>query len=174
MSGTAVAILVACGVGVILLAVAAYYIVRFMRGSIKLTLPRRGFNAGDAITGSFEMHTKKEIQGKRLIVSLIGIQSTTRRQGDETRTESREVYRDETLIEEARVYPAGHSATHTFELTAPNTGNSEFLNSPLGSALTSALKLLSNRRTRMKWKVEARLDAKGVDLANSQTVSINL
>jgi len=174
MSGTVIAILVACVIGVVLLAVIAYYIARFMRGTIKVTLPRKGFNAGDTISGNFELLTKKPIQGNRLIVSLIGIQVTTRRQGDETRTESREVYRDETLIEDARAYPAGHSATHDFELTAPNTGNSEFMNSALGSALTGALKLLSNRQTRMKWKVEARLDAKGIDLAGSQTIKINL
>lgn len=174
MSNNLLLILIAIVVGGGVIAVIAYYVVRFMRGSIKLSLPRTAFNPGDTITGSFDLHTKKPIQGNKLVVSLIGVQVTKTYEGGKTRTRSREIYRDETLVEDARAYPAGHTARHEFELTAPNTSAPEFMSSTLGQTLTAALRLLSNRHTYLKWKVEARLDAKGVDLATSTPVSVNI
>jgi len=161
----------ACGV---IAAIIAYYVVRFMRGTIRLSLPRTAFNPGDAITGSIELHTKRAVRGNRLLVSLIGTQVTHTRDDGKTRTRSREVYRDDVLLEEGKEYRAGYTATHDFELPAPNMNSPEFLNSTAAQALTTALRLLSNRSTRLKWKVEARLDAKGVDLATAKHVSINI
>jgi len=174
MPNNTILILIAVAVGGVIAAVIAYYVIRFMRGSIKLSLPRTAFNPGEAITGSFELLTKKPIEGNKLIVSLIGVQVTESYENGKKRTRTREIYRNEVLVEEAKAYPAGHTSEHQFEIATPNTGAPEFANSALGQTLMSALRLLSNRRTRLKWKVEARLDAKGVDLATSKSVSINM
>jgi hypothetical protein len=174
MLGNTTLTLIAVAVGGVILAAVAYYIIRFMRGSIKLSLPRTAFNPGDGITGSFDLITKKSIQGNKLIVSLIGVQVTEDYKDGKKRRRSREIYRDEVLIEEAKAYPAGHTSEHQFEIATPNTGSPEFMNSGIGQALSAAFRLLSNRRTRLKWKIEARLDAKGVDLAASKSVSINI
>jgi hypothetical protein len=173
LSSVVVTLVIVVVVGVIA-AFIAYYVARFMKGSIKLSLPQTGFEPGQTITGSFDLETKKPITGKRLIVSLIGTQTTEIREDDRTRTRTREIYRNEVLIEEARDYPAGHTEQHQFEIATPNTGAPEFMNSAIGQTVTAALRLLSDRRTRLKWKVEARLDTKGVDLAASKTVSINM
>ncbi|MFC1460960.1 hypothetical protein ACFLQR_00385 [Verrucomicrobiota bacterium] len=169
-----VLIVIAVVVGGGIVAAIAYYVVRFMRGTIKLSLPRTAFNPGDTIAGSFDLNTKKAIQGNKLIVSLIGTQVTKTYKDGKTRTRSREIYRDEVLIEDAKAYHAGSTATHNFELSVPNMTSPEFLNSTVGQALTAAFRLLSDRSTRLKWKVEARLDAKGVDLATAKSVSINI
>ena len=73
------------------LAAIIYYVARFLRGSIKLSLPRAVFNPGDMIEGSFDLHTKKSIQGNQLIVSLIGVQVTKTRRDGETKTHSDEI-----------------------------------------------------------------------------------
>ena len=173
MTKNTVLILIAVLVGGGIVAAITYYIVRFMRGTITLSLPRTAFNPGDTIGGSFDLHTKKAIQGNKLIVSLIGIQVTKTYEDGKTRTRSQEIYRDEILVEEAKAYNAGSTATYNFELSAPNMNSPEFLNSTVGQTLTAAFRLLSDRSTRLKWKVEARLDAKGVDLATAKSVSIN-
>ena len=173
MSQTLVLTVIGVAVGAGLVAVIAYQVARFMRGSIKLSLRRTAFNSGDPITGRFELHTKKAVQGNKLSVSLIGVQVTTSYSGGKQRTRSREIYRNEVLIEEGKTYPAGHTAGYDFQLVVPNANAPDFLNSPLGQALGTALRLLSNSDSRLKWKVEARLDAKGVDLATAQSVSIN-
>jgi len=173
MEGNAIPIVIMAGIAVAIIAVVAFYLIRFMRGSIKLSLPRTTFNPGDTITGSFDLVIKKPIQGNKLTVSLIGVQVTRTYENGKTHTRSHEIYRKDIPVEEARAYPAGHTARHDFEIIAPNTSAPEFLNSPLGQTLTAAVQLLSNRNTSLKWTVEARLDAKGVDLVSSTRVSIN-
>ena len=174
MSGNTVFIIIAVVIGGAVVAAIAYYIARFLRGSIKLSLPVTAYNPGDAIVGSFDLLTKKAIQGNKLIVSLIGIRVTTTRKDGETDTDTDEIYRDEVLVEGAREYPAGFTSTYNFEIAIPNSQSPEFLNSPVGKALTTALNLLGSSSTELKWSVEARLDAKGVDLATKKAVTINV
>jgi hypothetical protein len=174
MAENTVLIIVLSVAGLVLVGVAVYYLLRFMRGTIKMTLTQTAFNPGETIKGSFIIQTKKPIEGNKLIVSLIGVQETKTRDGEKSESHSREIYRNEVLIEGAKVYPAGFESTHDFEIPTPDTGSQEFLNSGVGQALTAALSLLSNRRTEFRWKVEARLDAKGIDLATSKRVTLNM
>jgi len=160
-------------VGGIVLSIAAYYIIRFLRGSIKLSLPKTIFNPGDTISGSFELQTKKDVEGNKLLVSLIGVEITKSYHNGKQRTHTHEIYRDSVIVEETRPYPAGYLANYTFSIPAPNLQTPELLNSTLGKTLTTAFQLLGNRSSQLKWKIEARLDAKGVDLAASKPISIN-
>ncbi len=173
MEGNTVFIIIGIVLGGAIIAIIAYQIARFMRGTIKLHLAKTAFNPGENITGSFDLHTKKNIQGNRLIVSLIGTQVTKSYKDGKTETRSHEIYRNEVLLEDAKDYSAGTQENYNFEIPVPNMSSPEFLNSPLGQTLSTALSLVSNRTTRNKWKVEARLDAKGVDLASSIAISIN-
>ena len=159
----------------LLLAAVVYFFMRFMRGSIKLALPQTSFGAGQMISGSFDLLTKKAIQGNQLVVTLRGVKITEYRDNDgDKKTRTDEIYRDQVVLEAARQYPAGHSVRHDFQIPTPNVQSPEFMNSGLGQTLVSAFRLLSDRRTRIKWKIEARLDAKGIDLADIQTIQLNL
>ena len=160
--------------GVVIVAVAAYYVIRFMRGSIKLTLLRTAFNPGEAIVGEFDLHTKKAIHGNRLFVSLICEQITTSYSNGERRRHSQVVYKDEVLLEGEKIYAAGSKATHSFEISTHNIGSQDFLNTEAGNTFTKALRFLSDRSKDLSWKVQARLDAKGVDLAASKSITINI
>ena len=156
-----------------IIATGGFFIARHLRGKIRLSLPVTGFDAGDPIKGSFELHTKKPISGKRLIVRLIGTQHIRTRRGDKTETHSHEVYRKEEVIEESRDYPAGYRNTYSFELTAPKSGLSEMPGSDLVKNLASAASMIGNRRVQMRWKLEARLVAKGIDLVGSRRIYVN-
>ena len=160
--------------GLLLVGVIAYFVMRFLRGSIKLTMPQTSFGAGQMISGSFDLMTKKSIQGNQLFVTLRGVKETKIRDGEKTRTRRDEIYCDQVTLEDAREYPAGYSAKYDFQISTPNVQSPEFMNSGIGQALVSAFRLLSDRRTQIKWRVEARLDAKGIDLAASKSVQLNL
>ena len=160
--------------GLLLVGVIAYFVMRFLRGSIKLTMPQTSFGAGQMISGSFDLMTKKSIQGNQLFVTLRGVKETKIRDGEKTRTRRDEIYCDQVTLEDAREYPAGYSAKYDFQISTPNVQSPEFMNSGIGQALVSAFRLLSDRSTRIKWRVEARLDAKGIDLAASKSVQLNL
>ncbi len=173
MSENIILLLVAVVVGGGLIAGILYFILRHMRGSIKLSLPQTAFNPGNKISGEFDLLAKKPIQGNKLIVRLIGQQVTRHHQNGKSRTRSQEIYRDEVLVEEAKDYPAGYTGKYSFEINTPNTNETEFLNSPLGQTLNAAVRLLSNRNTRLQWRVEARLDAKGIDLVAAKKITLN-
>ncbi len=178
MHGNKTLIVVAVVAGIVVIAIIAYYLARFMRGSIKLTLPRTAFNPGDVITGSFDLHAKKAIEGNKLVVRLIGTEITESREDGKTETNSREIYRSEVLIEPARSYPAGHMANYPFEIAAPTTPSMPDLpNNAVGQALKSVvgvIEAISDKSAQLKWKIEVRLDAKGIDLVTTQAVSINI
>jgi len=121
--------------------VAGYYIIRFMRGSIKIALAKNSFNEGEQITGSFELTTRREIVGNRLYVMLVGKEVTKERRGDKTRTHTREIYRDEVTIEEAKTFSAGQTMNYDFQLATPSSSGSDFLGSPLGKTLKAFCKI---------------------------------
>ena len=154
--------------------IAAFYIIRYMRGSIKMTLTKNSFSLGEQITGSFELITRKEIDGNRLFVSLIGKEVTRQRHGEKTRTHTREIYRDEVTIEEAKMFAAGATANYDFKLTTPSSSGPDFLDSALGKTLKVGMELLGGRRKTLHWSVQARLDAKGVDLAAQKKITLNM
>ena len=154
--------------------VAGYYIIRFMRGSIKITLAKNSSNAGEHITGSFELITRKEIDGNRLYVMLVGKEVTRERRGGKTRTHTREIYRDEVTMEEAKTFSAGQTMNYDFQLATPSSAGPDVLSSTLGKTLKVGMEMLGGRRSYLQWTVEARLDAKGVDLASRKKVTVNM
>ncbi|MFA5802100.1 MAG: hypothetical protein WC911_06435 [Thermoleophilia bacterium] len=159
---------------IVIAAVIAYFVVRMLRGSMKITLAKNGFSPGEKVTGSFTMKTRKEIEGKRLFAALVGKEVTERREGDRTRTDTREIYRDEQTLEEGKTYPAGNTSDYSFELNTPSEDGQGLPGSAVGQALDIGLDLLSGNRTDIRWTVEVRLDAKGVDLFDSRSVTINI
>ena len=156
-----------------LIATGAFFFARYLRGKIKLQLPVTGFNPGDPIKGSFELHAKKPITGKRLIVRLTGTKHIRTKRGDKTETHSHEIFRKEELIEESRDYPAGFRESYAFEIAAPQSGQSEVPGGDLLKTLSSTVDMIGNRRVEIRWKLEARLIAKGLDLVGSRRIYIN-
>jgi len=159
---------------VVVVLVAGYYILRYMRGSIKVVLSKSGFNPGEKVAGTFELKTRKMIEARRLYAALVGEEVTKERRGDKTRTRRREIYRDEQTLDEARTFAAGETLEYSFELTAPSVDGPDFLDSPLGQVLKTGVSLLSGRRRYLRWKVEVRLDAKGIDLRSSKRITLNM
>lgn len=160
--------------------VIAYFIARRLRGTIKITMSKKGFDPGDKVTGSFELITRKDIEGKRLFAALVGKEVTRERYRDsrdqqQTRTNTREIYRDEQTIEDAKNYPAGQTTTYEFELQAPSNFEEEgFMDSSLVKTLKLGMELVGGRQTHLEWRVNVRLDAEGIDLGDSESVTINL
>lgn len=154
--------------------VGIYFLLRFLRGKITLSLPITSFNPGDTIKGSFELHAKKPISGKRLVVSLIGTRHERSRQKDgKSSSHSHEIFRQEVLVEEAREYPGGFKEVYNFELPIPASDRPEFMNNNLLQTLATAANFIGNRRVEVRWRLEARLQAKGIDLAGSRRVTLN-
>lgn len=151
------------------LGTAAYFIARWLKGSLDISLDSDSHPYGGVISGRLALQARKEINGNRLFAALV--LTETRRERDfrgRSRSHTREIWRTEATLEGARVYPAGHAGNYDFKLQVPSEQGDGFGDSTLGQA---ARFLLGGNR-RLNWRVEARLDAEGVDLAASRRVSV--
>ena len=163
----AIAAAIAIGIGI-------YFLLRFLRGTIKLSLPMTAFSAGDEVKGSFELHVKKPIQSKRLLVSLIGTQHRRTKRNGKTESHSHEVYRKEEVIEQGRQYQAGFREIYHFKMAIPKASDNEQMLKSAANTVMMAADIVSGSRTETRWKLEARLEAKGIDLVGSRRVKLNI
>lgn len=169
-------------VAVIAIAVIAYYVTRAMKGKLEIELPKNGFNSGEEITGRVTLTAKKALNLNRMYVALIGYEIVERRDSDgDKSTRRNEIYRNEVNILEAQPVPAGTHQAFDFTMSAPGgsaTPASETAQKVAGVVQTAATALnalgISNTHRRLEWKVEARADLPGVDIAKSQKVRVNL
>lgn len=164
---------------VVVALIGGYYIMRYRRGSVEVILSKHGFNPGEKVRGTFKMTTRQDIEGKRLYAAFVGEEVTRHHHGDSsgsesTRTDTKEIYRDEYTIEEGVNYPAGQTIEREFELTAPTSSGQGSLESPLGKTVQLGMELFGGHRTDLRWTVEVCLDAKGIDLAGSENVTVEL
>ena len=163
---------------VILLAVGGYYFSRMMKGKLVLTLSKTGLGSGETLSGTVTITTKKSLDVRRFYVALIGHEEVEHRRGgddDNNHTERNEIYRDEFNLESGQLLPAGFNKTYEFGLVAPGKdtvggpgsggGNFELNIGPVS---------IGGGHRKLKWKVEARVDLPGVDLATSKSVRVNL
>lgn len=151
-----------------ILGAAAYFIARYLKGSIRITLPRDAFSPGEQVEGSFELEAKKEIRANELLAALVASERYTERDHrGRRRTRTREIYRDKRTIEGPRVYPAGYKGNHNFKIALP-AGGVGGGTSLLGGALGVSIGF----GTRVEWRVLVQLDAEGVDLSSSKSIRV--
>ena len=89
-----------------------------------------------------------------------------------------EVYRDEVNLETDTTLPAGYRQTYQFEIPSPGRQHvQEEQGGGLMGGMTfqiGGITIGADRRARIKWRVEGRLDTPGLDLVASRKVQINL
>ncbi len=164
-------LIIGCIIGGFIFWIFFYYIARFLKGSIKIKLNKKGYNAGEKISGEFKVITKKEIDGNRLFVALVGKEEIREYNNNgKQRTRTQEIYRYEDTIEDEKIYKASTEVEHSFELETPSERSK---NEGVINAISKGIELFSGRRRRLKWFVEVRLDAKGIDLSSTETLRIN-
>lgn len=169
-------------VAVIVIAIITYNVARAMKGKLEIELQKNGFNSGEEIVGQVTLTAKKSLNMNRMYVSLIGHEIIERRDSDgNKKTRRNEIYRNEVNILEAQMVPAGTHEAFDFTISTPGasvTPASETAQKVADVVNTAATALnalgISNSHRRLEWKVEARADLPGVDIAKSQKVRVNL
>ncbi len=172
---------------VVLLAVAGYYLARFMKGRLKLDLTRNAADSGETFDGQVSLEAKRSIHGL-LKVSLVAREERRRRNrsSDNNSTEWVEVYRQDRILEETRSFPAGYTKTYAFKIVAPTSSEArqggavlrevgqQVGDGAMGALVKMAAGAMDMFQGRLKWHVESRLDAEGVDLLTKRKVHVNL
>ena len=165
---------------VIIISIAAYFMIRMMKGKVEIELPTRGYNSGEEISGTVTLTSRKELKMNRFYVALIGYELIERFDSEGARkTRKNEIYRYEHNFTEAGSLRTGTTQKFEFNLIAPGSttqaGDSE-LSGQVAGAITTAAKVIgaiSGSSRRLEWKLEARVDLPGVDIASSEKLRIN-
>ncbi|MEJ6717996.1 MAG: hypothetical protein QNK82_05855 [Akkermansiaceae bacterium] len=167
-------------IALILFCLALYYIVRMMKGKVEIELPKRGYNSGEEISGAVTLTSRKELKMNRFFVALIGYERIERYDSDGNRkTRRKEIYRYEHNLTEAGALRAGNNQRFEFTIVAPGSqksaDSSELSGQIAGAIKTTAnvISAMSGTSRRLEWKLEARADLPGVDLASSKKLRVN-
>lgn len=166
-----------------------YYGLRMLKGSLKLQLDQKNVVSGQTISGKLYLHTKKAIHVDRLYIALVGERQRRSRSsssGSGNSTYWDEFYRDEFDVMMGQDLRAGHRQSTDFELSAPT--ESEVMHA--GQAIQKVAEAMDNEIAktvlqgvgslatglggRKRWRVMARVETKGVDLAASKKLHVSL
>jgi len=89
-------------------------------------------------------------------------------------TRSREVYNTEKLIESTKTYPQGFEQNYSFQLSVPDSNSKGVPNSAIGEVMSVLGNIIDGRDKYIEWNVEVYLDAKGVDLKDSEKIYVGV
>jgi hypothetical protein len=169
MSTVTIVIIAIC-VGVIG-GIIGFFVLRGLKGTIKIDCKNNTFDPGETIKGNIHLIIKKQTNGNKLTISLVADETTTYRDGDESRTEHDEVYRDELVVEDKKMYPLGYEQTYDFALKIPAMDAPGKQVDGVVGAVFDAFSV-NRRKTKIEWQLEARLDAEGLDLVNKKDIHL--
>jgi hypothetical protein len=161
-------------VAAVIVASVGYGMARRARGSLELSLPKSEFDPGETIHGNLVVHAKQAIEAERLVVALTATEITETIKDGKTSTDTKRVFREERVLEEARAYAAGARETREFAIPVPVPQPAKVPASAVGHAGFDKLKSLARPRTRLEWRLEARLAAKGIDLVAARPVTVHV
>lgn len=168
---------------------ATYFILRTLKGSLKLELAQKGVVSGQQISGKLHVLTKKPIHCDRLYIALIGERQRTRRSSNSSnsnRTYWDEFYRDEVDVWVDQGLHAGTRESIDFEMKAPTEAHAttagqaiqkagEAMKDEIAKELVKGVGAIASvMGGRKRWRVIARLETKGVDLADSKKLHVSL
>ena len=79
--------------------IATFYIMRMLKGRLRIVLDKTGFAYDEPITGRITILAKKPIESTRLVVSLVAEETRRNRdRDDDEKTETREIFRNDVVI----------------------------------------------------------------------------
>ena len=151
--------------GIVIIGIITYYVIRFLKGSLKINLEKNYFYFGDEINGTIKLKAKKIIESDRFLVALV--EEELRSTGKSSRWV--EISRIEKTLEGKRNYPMNFSNSYSFKFLIPEIAK-ENLNSEFNlNIMNGFFKILKRYR---RWRIISRVDATGVDLFSSKVISI--
>lgn len=163
------------GTGLLVLVFSGYYLLGFLKGSIKIRLPKISYVPGEVVKGKIRLHAKQAIVGSELVVCLVAKEVTKQydSDGDKTVREC-EIYRDGILLAGPTQYSKGFIKDYVFELGLPSPEDPIMIKPSLSQTVASVVikAVIGRGRGQLVWSVEAILDAEGVDLSGTERIYI--
>ena len=150
------------------------WVVRRMKGTIVLRMNNATADAGKPLSGTIDLSINKAMQSNALEVSLIAKEIIRERRDGKQHTRSEEVFRSTKTIEGPTAYRSGDKNSYPFEINAPAGVDSKVELDGTAQMLLGAASNFIGSSRRVEWKLEARLDAPGLDLVTTRSVHVNV
>lgn len=167
-------------IAVILIVVIYVFMIKYLKGKLKLNLTKTSFQNPEKIEWILDLEAKKNIAGNRLFIALVQYEKTRKRDNEgKIETTKYEIWRFEVDIEQAKEFPSWFKNSYKFEIPFPSDNqntNNPLLNNKITNTLSKWINLLGWAylwTKNIEWYVEARLDAKGIDLTDSKRIYLN-
>ncbi|MGC9310209.1 MAG: hypothetical protein ACP5E4_00630 [Candidatus Aenigmatarchaeota archaeon] len=140
-----------------------------LKGSLHIYPEKTAYVGGEMVSGKFELTCKKEVVSNKLYASVYAEkQQTSFSSGDKQKTWVK-IYENQQTIEKATTYPAGHNKTYKFGIALPKSLSEN--KEGVFAAIDKAKSMLFQDKVR--WWLEVRLDAKGLDLSKKQGLVVS-
>lgn len=155
-----------------------YYLIRAARGRINLDLQKKSFYPGEMIEGSFTVKTRRLIKSERLVVKIYCIEGVKPPKRflyfNRRPSQHRYIYREEMVVEPARIYQAKTSTDYSFQMKAPDVGDPADNGTFWGPYIAEVLSNISHGNRVLLWHLEVRLEISGVDIAKTNKIEIEI
>jgi hypothetical protein len=156
--------------------IVVYFVLRHLKGKLTLEVVNRVYGVGDIVSGQVHLHCKKDVDCNRFYVALICQEVVQTYRKGKRHTTRRELVRQEQDLTGPGRFAPGTMESYAFDLVVPSVPTRDFqvaTGSETVDAIVNTVASLASHRGRLEWKLEARVDAQGVDLAATQRVSVN-
>jgi hypothetical protein len=165
------------GIGVLLALIIGYFVGAYLKGRLKIILPNNAVASGEEFRGQLQLLAKSNIEGNGLSIALVGYEvRKSRNSKGQNQTHRQQIYKDEKQLQGPKSYFKGFSQTLDFSLMAPSGASigRGASGGDFGELISTALSWTGLGSRRLEWKIEAHLDASGIDLTTAKTVSVRL
>ncbi|MEM8925800.1 MAG: hypothetical protein AAGD35_20035 [Actinomycetota bacterium] len=168
-----VVLLIVVAVVLVVIGVLVFTFGHRLRGSLDVELANQSYEPGVDVVGRLNVGARRELGPGPLVASLICIEKREERDADGDRTtRSREVFRNDVMVEPDLTMASGDRHTVDFSLPTPapqvpGAGGGEAPG--WMKAAASLAGAFADRRT-YTWYVEGRYDIKGLDLKRRRKI----
>jgi len=151
---------------------------KHLKGSIKISLSKRAYNFGESVTGTFELHAKKEITWEALTAYIVGYKRDVSYGKDgKKHTRRTEFARFAQHIESGRMYGPSERKNYNIDITIPSFDDIYWEHQDIDLWDTTFWKIASyalkrTRRIQITWQVQVDLESKGLDLHEKRDIFI--
>jgi hypothetical protein len=158
----------------VFVSIGIYYLLRFLKGSIKIYIPSQTMFFGEEIKGQITVVAKKEINANRIMVSLVCEEKHRSHSRHGSNTHWEEIYRKDFVLANSLMLPQATTRSYEFSVLTPTDSNVRSMPNFNNEMVNSLVSAFSGMMTMPKrWCIEARVDATGVDLKSRQYITLN-
>ncbi|MFC1640426.1 hypothetical protein ACFL2D_00070 [Patescibacteria group bacterium] len=142
----------------------------FTKGKIEITLQEYNYAPGQVIQGVLKLTMKKSLPGEEISVQLLGQETITSGDVDTNTSKVITLFDFTQPLEGPREYTKGDAIEYPFQITIP--GDVLERQPDDDSMLATMGKMLSSKRSQVKWRVIGRAKLKGFDVTKKIDINI--